>query len=89
MSILEVKDEISEKLNNHLKFNDKNIPLTLEVKIVPEELENILIWLKGKLYILEETNNIIDNNFKKLYFRFQLVNNLPMGWKIIYSNQQL
>lgn len=89
MSILEVKDEISDKLNNHLKFNDKNIPLTIEVNILTEELENILIWLKGKLYVLEEINEIKDNQFKKLYFRFQLVNNLPMGWKISYSDNLL
>jgi hypothetical protein len=89
MNIIEIKDEISDKIHNYLKFNNVNLPLILEVEVNKDYLENILIWLKGKLYVIEIEDLVEDVNYKKLYLKLQLINNIPMGWKITYSENPI
>ncbi len=89
MHIIEIKEWISDKIHNYLKSNKIDIPLVIEVSINQDYLNNILIWLKGKLYVLE-TENLLENiNYEKIYLKLQLINNIPMGWKITYSDKEL
>lgn len=89
MNIIERREEISEKIHHYIKFDNVNVPLVIEVEINQDYLENILIWLQGKLYVLEEENLIEHKKYNKLYFKFQLINNIPVGWKITYSEKEL
>jgi hypothetical protein len=89
MHIIEIKEWISDKIHSYLKSNKIDLPLIIEVNISQDYLDNILIWLKGKLYVLEEENLLENINFEKIYLKLQLINNLPVGWKISYSDQEL
>ncbi len=89
MHIIEIKEWISDKIHSYLKSNKIDLPLVIEVSINQDYLDNILIWLKGKLYVLEEENLLENINYEKIYLKLQLINNVPMGWKISYSDKEL
>jgi hypothetical protein len=89
MHIIEIKEWISDKIHSYLKSNKIDLPLVIEVSINQDYLDNILIWLKGKLYVIEEENLLENINYEKIYLKLQLINNVPMGWKISYSDKEL
>ena len=89
MLIIEIKEWISDKIHSYLKSNKIDLPLVIEVSINQDYLDNILIWLKGKLYVIEEENLLENINYEKIYLKLQLINNVPMGWKISYSDKEL
>lgn len=78
MLIIEIKEWISDKIHSYLKSNKIDLPLVIEVSINQDYLNNILIWLKGKLYVIEEENLLENINYEKIYLKLQLINNVPM-----------